>query len=199
MRWSGTGRYRDRLVSRPILLLVALVLVAGCTKEAPERSEGIVERRNGRYGTPVEAFGISVNVLAVEPFEQSPAAFPRLRATVRSENTEFVATENPSMRLRCEESEIPGDWFLGSTWEPEGYLAPGAVSEGRVVLAFPPRTTGSRYPVPGCTDARLEVIVRNRLDRRNQVIIGYEVEPEIIREAIFAPRGPALPLPPRAT
>lgn len=183
----------------PILLLVALVLAGGCTKETPDRSQGTVERRDGVYGTPIEAFGVSVNVLGVEPFEQSPAAFPRIRATVRSENTELVATENPSVRLRCEESEVPGDWFLGSTWEPEGFLAPGAVSEGRVVLAFPPRETGSRYPVPGCSDARLELIVRNRLDRRDQVIIGYRLEPGLIRDAILAPRGPALPLPPRAS
>ena len=42
---------------------------------------------------------------------------------MRSENTTSRMLRNPDMELWCDEAEVGGDWFLGSTWEANGLLA----------------------------------------------------------------------------
>jgi hypothetical protein len=183
--------------------LVALALAAaslGCTvqEDTPDAGAALdppTEER-GTIGDTVELEGVDVDVLTLDSFDQSPQMFPRIRLTVRSENTTSRMVRNPDMELWCDEAEVGGEWYLGSTWEANGLLPGGGVSEGEIYLGFPPKPDADRYAVPTCTNARVKMISTNEGDRSQRVIV-YPVDSEIIDEAIAAQVGRALPLPPR--
>ena len=115
---------------------------------------------------------------------------------MRSENTTSRMLRNPDMELWCDEAEVGGEWFLGSTWEANGLVPGGGVSEGEIYLGFPPKPDADRYPVPTCTNARVKMISTDDGDRTEQIVV-YPVDSSVIDSAIDAPIGRTLPLPPR--
>jgi len=127
-------------------------------------------------------------VLAIESFEQSADAFPRLRVTLRSESTLPAPWVNPDVRVHCEESADPGEWYTGSSWEANGILPGGDVNEGRLIVGFPRKEGAALYPVPTCTEAALEVIGTDPRDRRRKVVVTYALDPEVVQASIDAPR-----------
>ena len=76
----------------------------------------------------------------------------------------------------------------GSTWEANGLLPGGGVSEGEIYLGFPPKPDADRYPVPTCTNARVKVISTDDGDRSQEVVV-YPVDSSIIDAAINAQIG----------
>ena len=178
--------------------MAAVVLLVGCTKEAESSTKTHVDHRTGKIGEQNDLYGIDTTVLRIEPFDQSPEGFPRLRVTVRSESTLAAPSENPDVQLRCKESTESGVWHLGSTWEPVGLLSAGTVSEGQVIVGFPHKAGAQRYPVPTCTDAHVDVVAQNPVDSSESVSVRYDVDADLIDQAIDAPRGASLPLAPRS-
>jgi hypothetical protein len=182
-------------VSRTARALAALVTVlvavaAGCTKELPSRSSpGDVQRRVGSLGTPVNMFGVETTVIGMEPFEQSVDGFPRLRVTLRTRSRLEVPWENPQVSIRCQESDEPGEWYDGSTWESQGILPGGRVLEGQIILGFPPKPEAERYPVPTCTDAAVVVTGSDPQRRQRQVVASFPIPDEMVQAAIDAPRS----------
>jgi len=173
--------------------LVATVAVAagGCSsaEEIPRKtSPKDVVRQVGTLGEPVDYFGVDATVIGLEAFDQSAEGFPRLRATIRSENGLDVPSENPDVAMHCDESTEPGDWYRGSTWEANGIIGTGRVLEGQIILGFPPKEDALRYPVPTCTKGVVEVTGTDPLDRDRKIITSYDVPPEMIATAIDAPR-----------
>ena len=186
------------------MLVAGLVAsAAACTqqKDSPGAGAPFVqpEERRGTLGETETLADVDVNVLLIESFEQSVNHFPRLKLTVRSENSSSRMLRNPDMELWCDEAEEGGEWFLGSTWEANGLLpGGGGVSEGEIFLGFPPKPDAERYPVATCTNARVKMIATNEADRSQEVVV-YPVSSAIIKEAIDAPVGRAMPLPQRGT
>ena len=150
----------------------------------------------GTVGTPVDLFGVDFDVLSIAEFEQSPEAFPRLRMTIRTENTTEKSLRNPDVKLWCDEATEGGEWYMGSTWEANALLPPQEVNEGEIYVGFPRKPDADRYPVPTCTNPRVVVTATDTTDRRRQVAT-YRIDPDLIETAIAAPRGRPLPLPPR--
>jgi hypothetical protein len=183
------------------MLVVALLLgitlgAAACTEEATDPSlDPAPVQRDGRIGQDEDLFGVVVQVLRIVDFTQSPAGFPRLAVTFRSENTTLTAARNPEVQLHCDEARKGGDWFAGSTWEANGYLAPGAIDEGVIYIGFPAKPSNSRYAVATCTHARV-VVTGTRSADRAQVIVSYPVSGATIAQAVDQPRGREMPLPP---
>jgi hypothetical protein len=174
------------------------LVVASCTSTQEVEAEDLPEPREqgGALGVGINHFGVDTNLLRIESFDQSVDAFPRLRVILRSENLTDQVMRNPAVELWCDESEDGGEWFLGSTWEAHALLPPAEVSEGEIIVGFPHKPESERYPVASCSNARVKVIGENTADRQQSVAV-YAVEPEVIDEAIDAPRGRQLPLPPR--
>jgi hypothetical protein len=171
------------------LVTVAVAVAAGCTKEVPPPgSPGDVVRRTGTLGTPVDMFGVEATVIAMEPFDQSPDGFPRIRVTIRTQSHLEVPWENPDVSVRCEESEERGDWYSGSTWEANGILPGGRDLEGQIILGFPPKPDAERYPVPTCTDGAVVVVGTDPQHRERQVVVRYPIPDEMVQAAIDAPR-----------
>ncbi len=186
--------------ARRLLAVVAvLLLTAGCSEEAPHDPTLDPEpvERDGAVGRVEDLYGVSVQVVDVTDFSQSPEAFPRLQVTMRSENTTLRRGNNPDVRLYCEEAKDGGDWYAGSTWEANRLLEPGVVDEGVIYVGFPGKEDNDRYPVPRCTSPRL-VLTATQWSNRAKLIVSVAVSAETITKAIDRPRGPQLPLPPAA-
>jgi hypothetical protein len=177
---------------RVLAALVATVAVAAgaCSKELPAKSspDDVVEQA-GTIGNAVDYFEIEGTMLDMEAFDQSADGFPRLRVTMRTQNNLKVPWENPDVAIHCDESSSPGDWYDGSTWEANGILPGGRVHEGQIIVGFPPKDGASRYPVPTCTNAIVAVTGTDPLDRDRKIISNYSVPPEMVTEAIDAPRS----------
>jgi hypothetical protein len=176
---------------RALAALAAVVAVAagGCTKEIPPRAEpDAVTHRDGTVGTAVDYYGVDATVLGIETFDQSVDGFPRLRVTMRTRNRKKVPWENPLVAVRCDEARAAGDWYRGSTWEATGILPGGRILEGQIIVGFPAKDGAPRYPVPTCTDARVEVTGTNPQDRDEKIVTSYPVTPEVVSAAIDAPR-----------
>lgn len=172
-----------------LAVTVAVAAGSSCTKELPARtSPDDVVRENGALGTVVDYFGVDGTVFALEAFDQSVDGFPRLRVTIRTQSHLEVPWENPNVAMRCDESPDPGDWYSGSTWEANGILPGGRVHEGQIIVGFPPKAGAERYPVPTCTNGAVEVTGTDPLDRDQKIITSYAVPPEMLAEAIDAPR-----------
>lgn len=150
----------------------------------------------GTFGADVQYEGVLATVLSVAPFDQSPDGVPRIKVVMRVENTSGWVQRNPDLRLLCDESTNAGDWFLGSTWEPNVALPVNAVAQGEVIIGFPLKADSPEYPLVACAGARLRLTM---VDSRTPVKRTYDfpVDQGVIAEAAKRPRGPALPLPPR--
>jgi len=152
----------------------------------------------GVLGQDVTYGGVAVTVVSVAPFDQSPNGTPRIKAVMRSENVSDSAQKNPNLELICDETSNTGDWFLGSTWEPNVVLPVNVVAQGEVIVGFPLKGTNPEYPVVTCTSAKLRLsVVGAREDI--PVVVDYPVDASLIEQAIRRPRGPSLPLPPRGS
>ena len=182
-----------------VVPVVAGMLLGACTKDAPQSAGDRASETvsDGTIGAQVNLFGIMTTVVAIDSFDQSPGGFPRLRLTMRTENTTSTIAENPNVALHCDEAKAPGDWYLGSTWEANGLLPAGTVNEGQVVIGFPAKEGTTRYPVPSCTNAVVLITGVNPRDRTQSSTVRYPVPATTIDASIAALRGPGLPLRPR--
>lgn len=172
-----------------MLLLALMWLSCGC--KAEYRSDPPLDATRevaGKIGEPVDYFGISATVLAIEPFDQTTDYFPRFRVTMRSESNRPAPWVNPEVRVHCDESDDRGEWYKGSTWESSGILPGGEVNEGQVIVGFPRKKGTEFYPVPTCTDAAIEVVGTDPLDRRRTLTATYPLDPVMVQQAIDAPR-----------
>ena len=172
------------------------VLASACTALQEIEPEALPEPREqgGALGVPIEHWGMSVEIQAIEAFDQSVDSFPRLKVTVRSENLSDTTQRNPLVQLWCDESQFPGEWYEGSTWEASEFVKPGHVREGEAIVGFPAKEHAPRYAVARCSNARVKVTATRRVDNQASVAV-YAVGPELIDAAIDAPRGRQLPLP----
>ena len=179
-----------------MVVAAAAVILGACTKDAPASvgDQPSVSHSDGTVGVQTNLFGIMATIVSIDPFSQSPGGFPRLRLTIRTENTISVPAENPDVALQCAESTTPGDWFLGSTWEANGLLGAGTVNEGQIVIGFPTKPGTTRYPVPACTHAVVLITGVNPRDRTQTAVVKFTVPSATIDAAISALRGSALPL-----
>lgn len=149
----------------------------------------------GAFGADVSYGGVLATVVDIAPFDQSVNGFPRVKVVMRTENVSDSVQHNPDIALLCDETANVGDWFLGSTWEPNVMLPVNAVSQGDVILGFPQKAENPEYPVVSCTRPMLRLTVEGvRKDVAKVVLIP--VDDAVIAEAIRRPRGPILPLPP---
>lgn len=163
---------------------------AGCRAEqVRDPVPDAVREVGGVLGEPVDYFGVVASVLAIESFDQSGDAFPRFRVTMRSESNRSAPWVNPEVRVRCDESDDRGEWYKGSTWESNGILPGGEVNEGQVIVGFPRKESADLYPVPTCTNAAIQVIGVDPLDRRRSVVGTYALDPTMVQQAIDAPQA----------
>ncbi|HNI34064.1 MAG TPA: hypothetical protein PLV93_01630 [Microthrixaceae bacterium] len=184
-------------------LVVGACSIVGCVStnevggsENATPTTTTVPTEPGTFGADVQYEGVLATVVSVVPFDQSPNGVPRIKVVVRVENTSGWVQRNPDLRLLCDETTNTGDWFLGSTWEPNVALPVNAVSQGEVIIGFPQKGKSPEYPLVACTGARLRLTM---VDSRTPVkrTYDYPVDQGVIAEAAKRPRGPALPLPPR--
>lgn len=168
--------------------------VGGSNKPTPTTTPPVVQV--GAIGGDFTAYDVTVDVVSIDPFDQAPNGTSRIVAVVRSENLGGTARRNPDLRLVCDETSNTGDWYLGSTWEPNAILPVNAVAEGRVIIGFPLKGNSPEYPVVNCTSARLQVTIRSKRLEEPQVW-EIPVDEELIHDAMRRPRGPLLPLPRR--
>ncbi|MEZ5321231.1 MAG: hypothetical protein R2698_03975 [Microthrixaceae bacterium] len=150
----------------------------------------------GVVGATFEYGKVRFEISRIEPFAQSSKGFPRIVVTARSRNTSDALSGNPDMELRCDESPKAGQWYRGSTWEPNFVLVVNETNEGRAILGFPAKATDPEYPVAACTDPTV-VVTMSDPTRRAVQVIRYRVDPAVIAESIRARRGPVLPVPPQ--
>lgn len=183
-----------------LVTLVGPAVLAGCGQPSdPELEKPFAaETRTGVIGRTEDLFGVKFNMNDLTVFSQSPTAFPRLRLAVRSENTSGRDQQNPDVQLVCDESPQGGDWYSGSTWEPNGLLANGLVNQGEVIVGFPRKPQNPRYVVPDCTAAHVSVIATDP-GNGGTLTVNYPVGADLIAEAVRAPIGPGRPLPDRAS
>ena len=113
----------------------------------------------GSFGADVELGGVTATVVSVSAFDQSPNGVPRVEVVMRAENLQGYAQHNPDVQLICNETANTGDWFLGSTWEPNADLPVNAVTQGQVIIGFPLKGDNPEYPVVTCTGPRLRLTV----------------------------------------
>lgn len=152
----------------------------------------------GSFGADLTLGGVMATVIDVMAVDQSPDGVPRIKVVMRAENLSDAVQHNPDLELLCDESAESGDWFLGSTWEPNVVLPVNVVSQGEVILGFPDKSDNPEYPVVTCTSPRLRLTITDvRTDLPKVVLIP--VDDEVVGEAVRRPRGPALPLPPRGS
>lgn len=161
----------------------------------------------GTFGADITYGGVVTTVVSVAAFDQSPTGTPRIKVVMRSENISDSAQENPNLELLCDETTNTGDWYLGSTWEPNVVLPVNAVAQGEVIIGFPLKGTSPEYPVVTCTTPRLRLtVVGSRDDESTEDIkedvpsqYVFPLDASMIEDAIRRPRGPVLPLPPRGS
>lgn len=149
-------------------------------------------------GADVTYGGVMATVIDITSFDQSPNGTPRVRVVMRVENLSDAAQRNPDVQLICDETTNTGDWFLGSTWEPNVVLPVNAVSQGEVIVGFPLKGDSPEYPVVTCSSAKVRVTL---VDARSTgpKVVDVPVDDTVIADAIRRPRGPSLPLPPRGS
>lgn len=181
--------------------LVAAVLTAGCVstdeiggKNNPTPTTTPPPTEVGTLGVDVEGDAVLTTVYAITPFEQSIDNVPRIKVSMRTENTSSVVQDNPDVLLYCDESPHGGDWFEGSTWEPIGLLPVNAVSQGEVIIGFPQKGDNPEYHVVSCTNPTVRVII-TAARSTVPLVVNYPVDPQVITDALRAPRAPLLPLP----
>lgn len=187
-------------VAATLLALLAL-LVSSCVstdevggKFNPTPSTAPPPTEQGTLGVDVAGPSVSATVYAITPFEQSIQNVPRIKVSVRAENTSSAAQENPDLLLYCDESPHGGDWYEGSTWEPAGLLPVNAISQGEVIIGFPLKGDNPEYHVVSCTNPTVRMTITTS-GSRERLVVNYPVEPEVITDALRAPRAPLLPLP----
>lgn len=147
----------------------------------------------GSTGTDVTAAGVVATVVDIAPFDQSPVGVPRIAAVMRSENLTDHVTHNPDVTLRCDETSETGDWYRGSTWEPNTVLPVNVVSQGQVIIGFPPKSDNPEYPVVTCTGAALRMTIEG-VRGEPSTVVDIPVPDEVLRAAVLRPRGPTLPV-----
>lgn len=157
------------------------------TTEPPRTEQGTV-------GVDVAAPSVLATVYAIAPAEQSIENVPRIRVSVRAENTSSAVQENPDVLLYCDESPHGGDWYEGSTWEPTGLLPVNAISQGEVIVGFPLKGENPEYHVVSCTNATVRMTITTS-GSRERLVVNFPVDPQVITDALRAPRAPSLPLP----
>ena len=145
------------------------------------------------YGTDG---GVTATVVDVQAFQQSPNGVPRISVVMRAENLSHSVQRNPDVELLCSETTNTGDWFLGSTWEPNVVLPVNAVTQGEVIIGFPLKGTNPEYPVVTCSAPMLRLTILDATGDLPPKVVTIPVDPAIITAAIREPRGPVLPLPP---
>ena len=152
----------------------------------------------GAFGDDVTYGGVVATVIEVRPFDQSPNGFPRISVVMRAENVSDTVQHNPDLDLICNESAKTGDWYLGSTWEPNAVLPVNAVTQGQVIVGFPTKSDNPEYPVVACSAPKLRLTVSGVRSAVPRVVL-IPVDDSVIAEALRRPRGPSLPLPPSGT
>ena len=138
--------------------------------------------------------GMEVTVLDISPFDQSPFQTPRINVIVRTENLSRVPQQNPDIELLCDETTNAGDWYLGSTFEPNALLPVNAVSEGETIIGFPLKGKNPEYSVVSCTTPRIRLTIRVA-GIEAPSLVEIPVSDDVISAATRRPRGPNLPLP----
>lgn len=148
----------------------------------------------GTLGVDVAGEAVLTTVYAITPFEQSIDNVPRIKVSVRTENTSSSVQDNPDVLLYCDETPHGGDWFEGSTWEPTGLLPVNAVSQGEVIIGFPQKGDNPEYHVVSCTNPTVRVTI-TAARSTVPLVVNYAVDPQVITDALRAPKAPLLPLP----
>lgn len=192
-------RRLDRLVAS--LAIAVVPLLAGCVSteevggsDEPTPTTAPPPLEIGTLDTDVSFGGVTVRVYRITSFAQSPLGVPRVEATLRSENLSGNVQRTPDVWLTCDESANTGDWYQGSTWEPNSPLPVNAVTEGTVVVGFPLKGENPEYPVVRCTTPRLVVTITGTRETATRVV-AYPIDAAVIDASIRAPKGPNLPLP----
>ncbi len=181
-------------------LAATAMMTSACTSavDGSEGAEdppvGLPDARPADVGDSLVSDGIEIEVRSIEAYDRSDSAFPRLRLVVRSSNASDHDATNPEVGLICDESPDPGEWHLGSTWEPAGFLPEGSVSEGELLVAFPSKTGDRFYPLAACTSARIRIVMGGSATADLEVA-EIPVDPALIDEALVRPLGPRFPLP----
>lgn len=189
---------RRGLVSIGAALLACTTVACVSTQEVggsnnPSPTTTSIVTKSGALGNDVSAGGVMATVVDILPFDQSPSGVPRIQLVMRSENLTDHEVDNPDLDLRCDESPKNGDWYRGSTWEPNQLLPVNRVAQGEVVVGFPLRAKSSDYPVVTCTNPRVRLTLRGVRDEP-PVAYDYPVPAEVIAEALRRPRGTTLPV-----
>ncbi|MFN8052806.1 MAG: hypothetical protein U0Q22_15280 [Acidimicrobiales bacterium] len=166
--------------------------VGGSDKATPTTAPPVPQP--GTVGADVTYGGVTATVVDIAAFDQSPLDVPRIEVTMRAENTSSTAQRNPDVQLLCDESKKVGDWFLGSTWEPNVELPVNAITQGTVIVGFPLKGDNPEYPVVKCSNAKLRLVLVTS-ESTSSKVVDVPVDASVISEAIRRPRGPNLPLP----
>jgi hypothetical protein len=221
-------------MGRTVTLLAAAVAVAASvscvsTKEVggsnnPTPTTTTIAPAPGTFGADVTYGGVTATVTSVDAFAQSPNAVPRVKVVMRAENLSRSVRRNPDLELLCSETTNVGDWFLGSTWEPNVVLPVNAITQGEVIIGFPHKGTNPEYPVVTCSSPQLRLTMLGATDEpTTSTVVGsgattgsntevnalagqqpakvvvFPIDESVINAAIRQPRGPLLPLPPRGS
>lgn len=186
------------------VLAVAAVAAAGCVSteevggsDKPTPPTTAVTPEIGAFNTDVTSGGIMATVVDVKAFDQSAKGVPRITVVMRTENLTDHVTHNPDVALRCDESARDGDWYRGSSWEPNAELPVNVVSQGEVIVGFPLKGDNPEYPVVTCTRPTLRVTIEGVRGERPSVT-DVAVPDSVIAEAVRRPRGPVLPTTPES-
>jgi len=204
LRWLRVAAAVAALASFPVAC-VSTNEVGGNNNATPTTTT--IPPETGTFGTDV-SYGPTVHgtmepsvvatVIDVAPFDQSPNGVPRIKVVMRAENLSGSVQRNPDVELLCDESTHTGDWFLGSTWEPNVVLPVNAITQGEVIVGFPMKGDNPEYAVVTCTSPKLRLtLVDAKLEVPKVVVIP--IDDSVIADAIRRPRGPKLPLPPRGS
>ena len=183
------------LVAVPMFLSAGCVMTdeVGGSNNAPPTTVGLVDQ-TAAVGESLMHGGVVFTVRDISSFDQSPDGVPRIAVMIRSENEATAARRNPDVRLSCAESDGTGDWYSGSTWEPNYLLPVNVVDEGVALVGFPKKPDGPQYPVASCSAARLVVTLGDPETTKTQRVF-VDVPAAVISESLMRPRGPNLPLP----
>jgi hypothetical protein len=217
-----------RALSVTVAVVAALTSACVSTKEIggsnkPTPTSSTIAPTAGSFGTDITYGGVTVTVSSVAAFAQSPNGVPRIEVVMRAENLSRSVRRNPDVQLLCSETTNTGDWFLGSTWEPNVVLPVNAISQGAVIIGFPLKGDNPEYPVVTCSAPQLRITMLDDdasataqptasttsaasaedvdgfagLGPAKVVLIP--IDDSVITDAIREPRGPVLPLPPRGS